>query len=167
MASLNDQFQRAMEARAGARQPSSVRGAMDRYGWSTRDVAQRLGVSERTARRWRQQDHIPERRRGDWRRETVNAARGRQRARMERGGVASMSAAGQYQVSKSRYRTGPNSRVRTSQAKIPAAAMRAYFAALDRGDAQAADDALNGALADAYGASDLHMTDVEDVNFTI
>jgi hypothetical protein len=168
VASLHDRFQQAVDARAAARQPSSVGGAMDRYGWSAREVAQRFGVSERTARRWRQQDRIPERRREDWRRELTREARGRQRARMERGGIGQMSAGGEYEVSPGRrYRTGPSSRVRTSQAKIPAAAMRDYWSAVDRGDAAEADQILNDALAGAYDAPGLHMTDVDDVNFTI
>jgi hypothetical protein len=173
MASLHDRFQQAIDARAAARQPGTVGGAMDRYGWSTREVAQQFGVSERTARRWRQQDRIPERRRADWREATTRAARGRQRARMERGGLRGMSAAGTYKVSKSTYRTGPASRIRTlgesDARKITAGQMRDYWAAVDSGNDAEADRILNEALAGDYApdARGLAMEDADDVDFTI
>jgi hypothetical protein len=143
-----------MEARAGTRQPRGVGGAMGRYGWSARDVAQRFGVSERTARRWRQQDRIPERRREDWRQAITGAARGRLRARMARRGLSGMSATGTYFVSPpTRYRANSEAPVRAlDDNKIDAAAMRDYFSALDRGDAADADRILNDALGKAYGA---------------
>ena len=177
MASLSDEFRRQMQARAERGAPSSVRGAMDRYGWTTRDVAQRFGVSDRTARRWRQQNRIPERRRADWRRETTSAAERRVRERMERRGLAGMSVTGTYMVSKSRYKAGPGYPVRfgtrdngnpvAGTNRITAAQMRGYFAAIDQGDQQAADDLLNDALAQAYGADGLHFEDVDEVHFDI
>lgn len=160
----------------GGRTPSTVHGAMERYGWSTRDLAQQLGVSERTARRYAQQNRITGRgaaeraaRQQAFQQSVTREARARQRRRMERGGLSSLSAAGEYQISKRRFRTGPGSRVRTgpSGEKIPASAMREYFAALDAGNQAEADRVLNDALADAYDASGLHMTDVDDVTFTI
>jgi hypothetical protein len=148
-----------------------ARAAMERYGWNAREVAQRFGVSERTARRWRQQDRIPERRREDFQREQRRERQARQRARMERRGVGSLSAQGEYQVSKSRYRTRRQFPVKTLDGnRISAATMRQYFAALDRGDADRADQLLNEALGAGYGmfgGSEVRFTDADSVDFTI
>src|SRR5215472_13865737 len=113
MASLSDAFQARMAERAARGGDMGARRAMERYGWSAREVAQRFGVSERTARRWRQQDRIPERRREDFQREQRRERQARQRARMEARGLSSMSAQGEYMVSRSRYRTRPQYPVRT------------------------------------------------------
>jgi len=180
MATLSERFQERMTAAADRGAPSSVRGTMDRYGWNTRDLAQRLGVSERTARRYARENRITapgrtaaEARRGLFDRARADAARDRQRARMQTRGLASMSAQGEYMVSKNRYRTrpgasvriGPNSGVQGTN-RISPAAMRAYFAALNQGDEAAADQILNDALGAGYGAPTV-FTDADSVDFTI
>ena len=166
MPSLSDRFQQRMAERA-ERGDLGARAAMERYGWNTREVAQRFGVSERTARRWRQQDRIPERRREAFQREQRRERQARQRARMERRGLASMSAQGEYMVSRSRYRTRPQYPVRTLPGnKISAADMRAYFEALDRGAQDEADQILNAALGGGYQAP-TSFTDADSVDFTI
>jgi Homeodomain-like domain len=167
MASLSDEFQRRMSERAERAAPSGARAAMDRYGWSAREVAQQFGVSERTARRWRQQDRIPERRRDDWQRATGRAAQARQRARMERRGLSALSVTGIYRISKNKYKATPGAPVRVMPGnKITAAQMREYFGALDAGDAEAADQILNDALGEAYEAP-TDFEDAEGVDFTI
>lgn len=174
MASLSERFLEAMARGADRGAPSSVRGAMERYGWSTRDLAVQLGVSERTARRYAQQNRITARSGADrearneqFRQRVREAASGRQRARMERRGVTNMTASGTYFVSKRTYRTSPGLPVRTLPGnKIPASAMRDYFAALDAGDPAAADAILNGALGGAYEAPTTFV-DAEAVGFTI
>lgn len=168
MASLNEEFQRQLAARAERNTPSSVRGAMDRFGWSTRDVAERFGVSERTARRWRQQDRIPARREGDWHREANSASARRVRERMERRGLSGLTVTGQYRISKSRYKAGPGAPARLMPGnKIAPAVMRGYFAAIDQGDDDQADEILNQALAEGYEAPGMHFEDVDDVHFDI
>jgi hypothetical protein len=140
---------------------------MERYGWNTREVAQRFGVSERTARRWRQQDRIPERRREDFEREQRRVRFARTRARMEARGLTGMSATGEYAVSRNRYRATPRAPVRIMPGnKISAAEMRDYFDALDRGDQAAADQILNDALGRGYEAP-TSFTEAESVDFTI
>ena len=167
MASLSDAFQARMAERAARGGDMGARRAMERYGWSAREVAQRFNVSERTARRWRQQDRIPERRREDWRAEQRREARARQRARIERRGLSSMQATGTYRVSNSRYTARGRYPVRTLPGnKISAAEMREYFGALDRGDAEQADRILNAALGRAYQAP-ASFEEAETVDFTI
>jgi hypothetical protein len=154
-------------AERAARGDLGARAAMERYGWTTREVAQRFGVSERTARRWRQQDRIPERRREDFQREQRRERATRSRARMERRGLSGMSATGEYAVSRNRYRATPRAPVRIMPGnKISAADMRAYFEALDRGDQAEADQILNDALGRGYEAP-TSFTDAEGVDFTI
>jgi hypothetical protein len=168
MASLNEEFQRQLAERAERNTPSSVRGTMDRFGWSTRDVAGRFGVSERTARRWRQQDRIPGRRRDDWRREANTTAARRVRERIERRGLSGLTVTGTYKISKNTYKAGPGSPARLLPGnKISPTVMRGYFAAIDQGDDGQADDILNQALAEGYGAADMHFEDVDDVHFDI
>jgi hypothetical protein len=141
---------------------------MERFGWTTRDVATRFGVSERTARRWRQQDRIPERRAGDWQRETRAEARARTRQRIEKRGIRHMSATGPYKISKSRYRATAGAPVRILEGnKITPAQMRGVFAAADSGDMDAADALLNEALAGAYEAGGLEMEDVESLEWGV
>jgi hypothetical protein len=168
MASLNEEFQRQMQARAERNVPSHVRTTMERFGWGSKEVAEKFGVSERTARRWRQQDRIPPRRAGDWHREATSAAAGRVRARMERRGLSKMEVTGQYRISKSRYKAGPGAPVRIMPGnKISPAVMRGYFAAIDQGDDEQADEILNQGLAGGYEAPGLHFEDVDDVHFDI
>lgn len=168
MPSLSDAFldrlaERAERGLGGL----GARATMERYGWTTHDVAQRLGVSERTARRWRQQDRIPERRLQDWREQQQREAARRQRERMRRRGISQMAATGEYSVSRSKYRANRGSPVRTMPGnKISAADMRAYFDALDRGDEAAADQILNDALGRAYEAP-TSFTDVDSIDYTI
>ena len=168
MASLNEEFRRQLAARAERNTPSSVRGAMGRFGWSTRDIAARFNVSERTARRWRQQNRVPARREDEWRRETTSAAARRVRERIERRGLQGLTVTGTYRISKNRYKAGPGAPARLMPGnKISAAVMRGYFGALDQGDDDQADEILNQALAAGYEAPGMHFEDVDDVHFDI
>jgi len=157
-------FTAAMEARAGRAAPSSVSGAVERYGWSTRELAQRMGVSERTARRYRQQDRIPDRRAADWREVTRQAATERQRARITRRGLSSMNVQGQYRISRSRYQARRDFPVRFVEGRITGRQMREVFEASSPAEAE---KLLNDALAEAYGAPGLEFEDVEGLDFTI
>lgn len=176
MARLVEGFISAMNARAERGAPSHVGTAMERYGWSTRDVAQQFGVSERTARRWRQQDRIPARRAAEWKDATQAAARERLRARIERGGLKGMNVTGQYRISRRSHKAGKGAPIRFGSKgdqfvmgtnRITGAQMREVFSALDRGDVDQADAALNQALAEAYGAPGLEVEDAESVQFDI
>lgn len=147
---------------------ASVGHVMERFGWSTHDVATRFGVSDRTARRWRQKDHIPPKRAADWRRETRAEARARTQRRIEKRGIRHMAVTGTYRVSKSRYKARPGSAVRIMEGnKITPAQMRGVFAAVGAGDLDAADVLLNEALAEAYEAPGLEMEDVESLEWGI
>lgn len=168
MARLIDTFLDQVDTRAERGLGASPDRIMERFGWTTKDVAQKFGVSERTARRWRQQDRIPEKRRQDWRDAAKAEARKRTRDRIEKRGIRSMSVQGTYKVSKSRYRTGPTSAVRILPGnKITPAQMREVFGNVDAGDLDAADAALNDALAEAYEAPGLSMEDVESMEWGI
>lgn len=187
MARLIDEFERQVAARAArnvpasarAAPPSGVRGAMERFGWTTRDIAQRLGVSERTARRYRQQDRIPAKRLGGWQGETQAAAEQQRREaqtaaerktweRLGRRGVSEMNVTGTYKISKSRYKANPWSAVRIMPGnKITPAQMRGVREALEQGNRQAADVLLNEALAEAYEAPGLEFEAVDSVEFDI
>lgn len=155
-----------MDRRGGRNLPRSVEGVMQRFGWTTRDIAQKFGVSERTARRWRQQDRVPDKRRADWDTAKRAEVRARARAKMERGGLKGLTVTGTYVISKTRAKAGRGSPVQVLPgSKITGAQMSIVFDALDRGDRAEADEALNQALADAYGAPGLHMEDVEGLSF--
>lgn len=187
MARLIDEFAQQVAARAArnvpasarAAAPSNVGAAMERFGWTTRDVAQRLGVSERTARRYRQQDRVPAKRLGDWRRDTQAAAdRQRREAqtaaerktwdRMGRRGISEMNVEGTYKISKSWYKSNAWSPVRILPgSKITPAQMRGVRDALEHGDESGADELLNAALAEAYGAPGLGFEDVDGLKFGI
>lgn len=165
---LTDAFTRAMASKADVRAPTSVHGATDRFGWSTRDLAQRMNVSERTARRWRQQDRIPPRRAEQWREATRTAAAERQRRQIETRGLRDLSVTGEYRVSRSRYRARPDRPIRIGPVRdrITGETMRGVFDALDRGDADAAEAQLNRALGDAYGAP-IEMQTVDDLSYRV
>jgi hypothetical protein len=169
VARLINEFLSQVDARSERGLASAGVGQlMERFGWTTRDVAGRFGVSERTARRWRQQDRIPERRAGDWQRETRAEARARTRQRIERRGIRKMEVTGRYRISKSRYRAGRGAPVRVLEGnKITPAQMRTVFAAVDAGDMEQADAALNQALAAAYDAPGLEMEDVESLDWGV
>jgi hypothetical protein len=169
VARLIDEFLSQVDAKSARGLPAAgVRQAMDRFGWTARDVADRFGVSDRTARRWRQQDRIPERRREAWTRETRDAARARTRQRIERRGIGSMTATGPYRVSENRYKATPSSPVRIMPGnKITPAQMRDVFGAVDSGDMDAADQLLNDALAGAYEAPGLAMEDIDSLEWGI
>lgn len=169
MARLIDEFLSQMDDKAGRGLASAgVRQVMDRSGWTTRDVAGRFGVSERTARRWRQQDRVPARRLGDWQREARDAARARTRRRIEKRGISNMTATGPYRISKNRYRAGPAAPVRIMEGnKITPAQMRDVFSAVDSGDIDAADQLLNDALAEAYEAPGLVMEDIDSLEWGV
>lgn len=169
MASLSDAFLASMAARAERGAPGGPRETMERYGWTTGDIAREFGVSPRTARRWHQQDRIPARQAENWRAASAAAAQGRQRARMERRGLSGMRATGTYEVSPGRrFRTRPGYPVKTPDGvKIPAAALRDYFGALDQGAPDLADQILNDALAHAYDAEHLTFIEADNVDYTI
>ena len=168
---LTEGLTRAMAGKAEARAPATVSGAVDRYGWTSRDIAQRFGVSERTARRWRQYDRIPERRAGQWRDVTREAAAERQRRQIAARGLSGMAVTGIYRVSRSRYRAGARMPVRIMPGeRIPGAAMRDVFGALDEGRADDAERLLNDALHAGYqlpGAAALEFEHVESLSYTV
>jgi hypothetical protein len=180
MASLNEEFQRRMAERAERGAPA----AGDLRGLSRRDVQRIFGVGERQARRMIEQNRITgrgrgqrEARAGQLAAERRREALARQRARMERRGLSRMNVQGTYRISKTPYRTRPGQGVRfgtgdgffTGSQHITPAQMREYFAAVDRGDAQGADEALNAALGQAYGSGTDSLTfdDVESLDFGI
>lgn len=147
-------FLGALDSKADKRAPSSPGAAVAEFGWSTRDLAQRLGVSERTARRYRQHNAIPARRRAAFDEATRQASRDRARARIVRRGLSGLSVQGFYQVSRSRYRTNRAAPVRILPGNaISGSAMRDVFAEVDAGDLAGADELLSGALAEGYGMS--------------
>jgi Homeodomain-like domain-containing protein len=165
---LTDALAGAMAGKADARAPTSVHGAVDRFGWTTRDIAREFNVSERTARRWRQQDRIPERRAGQWRNITRREATRRQREQIERRGIKNMSVTGVYRVSRSRYRARGGAAVRImGDNRITGETMRGVFSALDEGRADDAERLMNDALADAYGAPGLQIESVDSISYTV
>jgi DNA-binding transcriptional MerR regulator len=155
-----------MDRRGGRNLPRSVEGTMRRFGWTTKDVAARFGVSDRTARRWRQQDRIPDKKRDSWNDAKKAEARARQRAKMEKGGIKKLTVTGTYRISKTRGKANSSAPIQfMGNNKISGAQMQEVFGALDRGDREAADDALNQALAEAYEAEGLHVEDAEGLSF--
>lgn len=165
---LFDAFTRAMQARSSARSPSSVQSAMTRFGWSTRDVARMFGVSDRTARRWRQLNAIPARRADEWRSTVRTAAAARTRARIEARGLSALTVEGIYRISRSRYKSGSWSPVRVMPGnRIRGAQMRDVFEAADRGDMDAAESQLSEALAEAYGTSGIEWESIDGLGFDI
>ena len=181
MGTLSEEFRRQLAGRAEkaeGRTPTGVKAAMDRFGWSAKDLAEKLGVSERTARRYRQQDRIPERRaeqRDRFGRESraattdrVSDRAAKTRKRIEQRGLRKMEALGKYVISKTRGQAGPGAPAKLMGTnKISPASMRDYFAAVDQGDEAAADEILNDALAEGYEAPGLHFTDVTGLEFGI
>lgn len=168
MAGLSDEFQGEIQARAERRAPDTPGGATARFGWNTGDIAGLMGVSARTARRWRQFNTVPVHRRGDWHRATTAAAAARIRQRMETRGLSGLTVTGTYRISKNRYKAGPGAPARLmGDNKISPATMRGYFAAIDQGDAGQADEIINQALADGYEAPGMHFEDVDEVHFDI
>lgn len=157
-------FTAAMEAKADRRAPTSVAGAIERYGWTTRDLAREMGVSERTARRYRQQNRIPGMKAERWREVNRNAATARQRERITRRGLRGMNVEGTYRISRSRYRARRDFPVRFVEGRITGAQMREVFGAATPAEAE---ELLNDALAEAYGAPGLYFEDVEGLDFTI
>lgn len=166
MASLIDAFEGEMDRRGGRNLPRSVEGTMKRFGWTAKDIASKFGVSERTARRWRQQDRVPDKRRDDWNQAKKDEARARARAKMEKSGLKQLKVTGTYIISKTRGKAGSAAPVQmVGNNRISGAQMRTVFDALDRGDREEADEALNQALAEGYEAAGLHMEDVEGLSF--
>jgi hypothetical protein len=167
MARLIDEFLDQLDTRADRGLGGSAGRIMERFGWSTADVAERFGVSARTARRWRQKG-VPAARQQDWRNAARDEARRRTRDRIERRGIRSMTVQGTYRISRMRGKTGAASAVRTMPgSKIAPAQMRDVFAQVDAGDLDAADAALNEALAEAYEAPGLSMEDVDSLEWGI
>lgn len=171
---LTGAFTEAIGRRAAGRQPSSVRGAMERFNWTTRDVARRFNVSERTARRWRQRDHIPARRAEQWRNEVRGAAARNVRDRIGRRGLSGMRVSGTYLVDgnpKYRYKARPDRPVYILDGnKISGADMREVFEHLDQGRADEAEHKLSEALSDAYGTAGgatLEWENVDGLEFDI
>lgn len=169
MARLIDEFMAQVDARSERGLGASTGRLMERFGWSARDVARRFGISERTARRWRQQDRVPAKRREDWNREVRSEARARTQRNIGRRGIRNMTVTGTYRVSKSRYKATASAPVRIMNGgdKISPAQMREVFAAVDAGDMDAADALLNEALAELYEAPGLVMEDVDSLDWSI
>ena len=170
MARLLTEFNDAIARKAAASAPGSVRAAVDRFGWSTRDLAERLGVSERTARRYRQQDRIPARRADEFRRAARSAATERQRSRIASRGLSAMNVHGRYRVSKSVYTTPQDSPVRIMDGNfISGASMREVFDLEQSGDPAEAEAALAAALGEAYGNGMENMSwdRVDSLDYTI
>lgn len=164
---LLDAFLGEVDRRGAARAPSGVRAAVARFGWTSRDLARELGVSERTARRYRQQDRIPGRRQDAWRDTTRRESQQRQRERIGRRGLSGLTAEGRYRVSKSVYETHPDLPVRALE-PIPGSRMRDVFELADRGDLDAAEAELTGALGEAYGVGEsMSWERVDSVSFTV
>lgn len=159
----------AMAGKAETRAPSTVREAQSQFGWSTRDIAGRFGVSPRTARRWVQQDRIPARRREQFRAQARAMAAGRQRRQIEARGLAGLSVTGIYRVSRSRYRARGNAPVRVMPgSRIPASSMREVFGAIDAGRSAEAERMMNEALSRAYGTSSpVEFEDVDSLAYRV
>jgi hypothetical protein len=169
---LTEAFTGAAGRRGERTAPETPRAAADRYGWTARDVAQRFNVSERTARRWRQQDRIPERRREDWNREVRRERDTRTRKRIERRGLKGMRVSGNYVVnSKYKYKARPDAPVRLMPGnKIQGSTMRDFFEAVDGGRLDEAESMLNDALGEGYeisGGGALSWDDVDGLDFDI
>jgi DNA-binding transcriptional MerR regulator len=166
---LTRAFLAATEQRAGQRAPASVRDASARFGWSTHDLAERLGVSERTARRYKQQDRIPPRKAAEYRREAEQAAQDKMRDRITSRGLSGMRVQGRYQISKSVYETHPDAPVRLLEdSHISGATMREFYDALAEGDEAAAEEILAGALGEGYGVGEgMSWERVDELDYRI
>lgn len=164
---LWDAFNRRLAEKA--RPPGDVADLTKQAGWSTRDLARELNVSERTARRYRQTGHIPERRREQFGRAAREVAGRRARERIGRRGLSGLTVQGRYRVSKSVYETHPDSPARILPGNaIPGSVMRDVFDAADRGDVDGANEQLEQALSEAYGASNpLQWERVDDLDYRV
>ena len=180
---LTDAYLRAEAARAEVRAPSSVRGTLEHLGWSAREVAQRFDVSERTARRWRQQGRVPARKAAEFDREARGAV---QAAELERvrtriagavrngsrsggRGLSRMSVTGRYKVSRTEAEARGYSPV-YAQDPIPGSALGEFYDLLEAGDEDGAEDALAAALSEAYqmdGGSVLEWQRVDSLSITL
>lgn len=171
-------FMDELGRKSGSRAPSSPRSATRAFGWSTRELAERMGRSERTARRYLQQNRVPAGQQARWRQVTADAASARMRRNIEQRGLRSrssgppyaLSVEGLYRVSSSRYRSHPSSPVRVLPGNgIPGSVMREVFGLVDAGQADAADAMLADALALGYGmpGGSLEILEVDGLDFHI
>lgn len=173
VAPLLSAFLSRMDAKSEVRAPTTVNAAVNRFGWSTRDLAREMGVSERTARRWKQFDKVPERKAERFRDVVKSEAARRQRQRIERRGLSGMRVEGTYRISRSRYKARQDYPVRFGQGeklgtdRITPAQMREVFGALDRGELADAEQMFNDALGEAYGAPGLSFEEIDDIDYEI
>jgi hypothetical protein len=173
---------RKVRSRAGS-PPSSLGASAERYRWSARDIARELGVSERTARRYRQQDRVPARKAAEYDQARTRAESARtdaavraSRSRIASRGLRSLTVGGRYRVSSGEYETPPNKPVRVMDGNyIPGAGdgdldpgMADVFDLLEAGDLDGADTALQQALSNAYGTGGtlLDWSRVDSLGFT-
>jgi hypothetical protein len=164
---LLDAFSARIAERAERRAPDTPLGATARFGWTAGDLAAAMGVSARTARRWRQFNHIPLRRQADFKHATTAAQEARQRARIGTRGLSGLTVQGRYRVSKSVYRTHPDSPVRALE-PIPPATMREVLELQEQGELDEANAVLESALSEAYGVGEgLSFEQVDGLDYTI
>jgi len=187
---LTDAYLRAEAARAEVRAPSSVRGTLEHLGWSAREVAQRFDVSERTARRWRQQGRVPARKAEQFDREARGAVQAAElervrtriagaRAKDAEGnrtgsrsggrGLRGMSVTGRYKVSRTEAEAHGYLPVWAPEG-VPGSALGEFYDLLEAGDEDGAEDALAEALSDAYGTdggSRLDWLRVDSLSITL
>jgi hypothetical protein len=158
-----------MAGKAETRAPGSVREAQGRYGWNTRDIAQRFNVSGRTARRWVQQDRIPARRAEQFRAVVRAQAAAGQRRQIEARGLSGLRVTGIYRVSANRYRARSNAAVRIMPGgRISGSTMREVFRAVDEGRGGEAERMMSDALTRAYGASSpVRFEDVDSLSYRV
>ena len=161
MGKLYDAMSDAIRGRA----PRGLPQAQSRWGWSTKEVAQRFGVTQRTAQRWQAAGQVPARRAGQLQDILSTEADKRARERAAKRGFGPVTIGGTYQVSNYRpQRTGPGSRFRTDE--IPPAKVREILALADAGDVAAAEDVLSQAIADGYGITQpVTWEDVDSATF--
>jgi len=166
---LLDALNQGLDNRAARRAPMSPLGAGASFGWSASELAARLGVSPRTARRYRATNVIPPHRLADFDREVRGEYERRQRDRIGRRGLSELKVQGRYRVSKSVYETHPDAPVKIMDGEhIPGATMREVFALEDAGDPAAANELLEQALSEAYGVGEgLSFERADSAEYTI
>jgi hypothetical protein len=173
------------EGRAG-RAPATFGEAVQRYGWTTRDVQRITGKSARSARRYVQEGRLPGRGAAAAEvRQRVAEAGGQaeagrvgQRAEAVRSRIASrglraLSVMGRYRVSRSEYETRSPVEAKTAilgRGDSDDPGMAQVYELLDAGDMDGAEDQLAEVLSNAYQMSGGSVGDwvrVDSLNFTI